>query len=348
MDGRTGRPVPLFGRHDNGGDLVETAFLVQGLLAARQYFAADKELYARITKLWETVEWDWYRGGPANDHLHWHWSPDFGLSDHPLVGWNETMIAYLLAIASPTHPVPASLYHTGWAGQTEESVEYRRGWGETQDGDHYVNGKTYFGIRLDVGVGTGGPLFFTHYSLLGFDPRGIRDRYTNYFENSRAQTEINRAWCIENPRHFTGYGKGVWGLTASDDPWGYLAHAPDRNHDNGTITPTAALSAFPYTPEESMEAFRQFYRELGSRLWGVYGFRDAFNLQENWFARIYLALDQAPIVAMIENYRSALLWKVFMANPEIRPALDKIGFQPDPPRASIGPLELKQRMVIAR
>jgi hypothetical protein len=348
MDGRTGRPVLLFGRHDNGGDLVETAFLVQGLLAARQYFVADKELYARITKLWETVEWDWYRGSPQHDHLVWHWSPDFGFSDHALVGWNETMIAYLLAIASPTHPVPASLYHSGWAGQSEERMAYRRGWGETQDGDHYVNGKTYFGIRLDVGVGTGGPLFFTHYSLLGFDPRGIRDRYTNYFENSRALSAINRAYCIDNPRHFAGYGKSVWGLTASDDPWGYLAHAPDRNHDNGTITPTAALSAFPYTPEESMEAFRQFYRELGSRLWGVYGFRDAFNLQENWFARLYLALDQAPIVAMIENHRSGLLWKVFMANPEIRPALGRIGFQPDPPRASADPIELKQRMRIAR
>lgn len=329
LDGRTGHPVLLFGRRDNGGDLVETAFLMQGLLAARQYFRDDADLYRRITRLWETVEWDWYRGNPAGDYLQWHWSPDFGFSGHPLVGWNETMIAYLLAIASPTHPVPESLYHSGWAGQSDKLVADRRAWGNTRDGDHYVNGHSYYGVRLEVGVGAGGPLFFTHYSFMGFDPRDIRDRYVNYFDNNRALALINRAYCVENPGQYAGYGKSIWGLTASDDPWGYSAHDPHPKHDNGTIAPTAALSSFPYTPEASMEALHQFYREMGEQLWGVFGPRDAFNLQEGWVSRQYLALDQAPIAAMIENYRSGLLWKLFMANPEIRPALQRIGFQPD-------------------
>ncbi|GAB4363086.1 MAG: hypothetical protein Kow0042_00700 [Calditrichia bacterium] len=327
LDDRSGKVVPLFGKYDNGGDLVETAFLMQGLLVARQYFKENPQIFRRITNLWESVEWDWYRRTPNSDFLYWHWSPDFGWHiDHPLVGWNETMIVYLLAIASPTHGVPPQLYHTGWAGTSPRAVQYRQNWGKTTAGDHYVNQNSYFGISLDVGVGSGGPLFFTHYSFMGFDPRHKRDAYANYFENNRKLALINRAYCIENPKGFPGYGENCWGLTASLDHKGYLAHDPTPRNDNGTITPTGALSSFPYTPEESMSALKYFYRSLGAQIWGIYGFRDAFNLTENWVAEIFMGLNQAPIVVMIENYRSGLIWELFMSNPEISPALDAIGF----------------------
>ena len=330
MSGRTGHVIPLFGRYDDGGDLVETAFLTQGLLAARQYFKADQALYGRITALWEGVEWSWYRKTSDGAFLIWHWSPDYAWKlEHPLIGWNETMIAYLLAIASPTHGVPGEMYYSGWASQAQRAVDYRRGWGQTSHGDHYVNGHSYYGIQLPVGVATGGPLFFTHYSFLGFDPRGKRDRYTDYFENNRRIARINRAYCIANPRRHAGYGPAAWGLTASDGPWGYEAHEPAPHVDTGTLTPTGGLASFPYTPDASLAALKHFYRNLGDRLLGVYGFRDAINLDEHWVSPIFMGLNQAPIVVMIENYRTGLIWKLFMANPEIGAALDKIGFVPD-------------------
>jgi hypothetical protein len=334
MGGRTGKVVPVFGQYDNGGDLVETAFMIQGLLAARRFFdgddEAEKQIRSRITDLWETVEWDWYRQSPDSDFLYWHWSPDHGWHiGHPLIGWNETLIAYLLAIASPTHPVPASMYYTGWASQSETARRYRQHWGKTTHGNRYQNGNTYYGITLPVGVGTGGPLFFTHYSFLGFDPRHKRDRFADYFENNRALSLINHAYCVENPGQYKGYGENFWGLTASHDHTGYLAHEPSPRADNGTITPTAALSAFPYTPEASMAALKHFYYDLGDTMWGIYGFRDAYNPTVNYVSNIYMGLNQAPIVVMIENYRSGLLWNLFMANPEIPAMLKRIGFVSD-------------------
>jgi exo beta-1,2-glucooligosaccharide sophorohydrolase (non-reducing end) len=330
LDGGTGKVLPVFGPHDDGGDLVETAFLMQGLLAARQYFSGSSDLERRlvqiITVLWEGVEWDWYRRDPGGEFLYWHWSPDDGWRiNHKLIGFNETLIDYVLAIASPTHAVPPSLYYSGWASQSDEAASYRRAWGGTSDGERYANGNTYNGVRLNVGVGRGGPLFFTHYSYLGLDPQAMRDRYCNHFENNRAIARINYAYVESNPGGFAGYGGGAWGLTASDGPWGYRAHEPRTGVDDGTITPTGALASFPYTPKESMAALRYFYGELGHRLWDIYGFRDAYNLTQDWVAPIYMGLNQAPIVVMIENYRSGLLWKLFMANPEIRSAVEQIG-----------------------
>jgi hypothetical protein len=332
MDGHTGESLPVFDMFDNAGDLVETAFLMEGLLAARQYFhgttANEASLYQRISRLWETVEWDWYRRSPQSDALYWHWSPDWAWHiNHRLTGFNETMIVYLLAIASPTHAVPAELYYSGWAGQAKAAIDYRRG-GATSAaaGDHYVNGQSYYGIRLDVGIGSGGPLFFAHYSYMGFDPRGLRDRFADYFENNREMARINLAYCKANPKHFKGYGENCWGLTASDGPKGYLAHAPDAQDDDGTMTPTGALASFPYTPEASMAAFKHLYRDLGDRAWGIYGPIDAFNESADWVSPIYMGLNQAPISVMIENYRTRLIWKLFMSNAEIKPMLDGIGF----------------------
>jgi hypothetical protein len=329
MDGSTGKTMPVFGMLDNGGDLVETSFLMQGLLAARQYFHGPNEkeqaLYRRISNLWESVEWDWYRESPESNFLYWHWSAEWGWQiHHPLIGFNEVMITYLLAMASPTHAVPADLYYSGWAGQSQTALNYR-GWAGTPDGDHYGNGHTYYGIKLDVGIGTGGPLFFTHYSYFAFDPHSLHDRYTSsYFENNRNIARINRAYSIANPKHFEGYGPNAWGLTASDGPAGYVPHAPDNASDQGTLTPTGALASFPYTPEASMAAFKHYYRDLGFQLWDIYGPRDAFNPGQNWISPIYMGLNQAPITVMIENYRTGLVWKNFMSNPEIGQMLEKL------------------------
>lgn len=332
MDGATGRTMPVFGMFDDGGDLVETAFLMEGLLTARQYVSQhgdSPDLAARITQLWQTVEWDWYTQQAGADALIWHWSPEWSWRiDHRLTGFNETMAAYLLAMASPTHGIPASDYYAGWASQSASAAQYRIAWSGTSDGDRYGNGKTYEGIELNVGVGSGGPLFFTQYSFMGPDPHAIRDRFTDYFDNNRAIALINYRYCEQNPGHFKGYGGGAWGLTASLDPYGYSAHAPNAGADNGTIAPTAALGSFPYTPRESMAALKYFYRTLGDRLWGIYGPTDAFNLSQNWFSPMYLGLDQAPIVVMIENERTGLIWKTFMSNPEIGPMLERIGPRP--------------------
>jgi hypothetical protein len=334
MDGSTGRTLPVFDMFDDGGDLVETAFLIEGLLAARQYFKGpsqrEGDLYARIVHLWETVEWDWYRHLPESNALYWHWSPDWTWSiNHRLTGFNEVMITYLLAVASPTHGVPGELYYSGWADQKEAGAAYRRGWSGSGDGERYTNGHNYYGIKLDVGVGSGGPLFFTHYSYMGFDPRGLRDRFTDYFENNRNIAKINLAYCIRNPGRFKGYGADFWGLTASDGPDGYLPHEPRTGVDDGTMTLTGALSSFPYTPAASMAMLKHIYRDLGDRVWGVYGPRDAINLTRDWISPIYMGLNQAPITVMVENYRTGLIWKLFMSNPEIKPMLQKIGFKPE-------------------
>lgn len=330
MDGNTGKTMPVFGTFDNGGDLVETSFLMQGLLSARQYFHGSNEkehaLYSRITKLWEGVEWDWYRQTASSDFLYWHWSPQWIWQiHHPLIGFNEVMITYLLAMSSPTHGVPVDMYYSGWAGQSQTAIEYRGGWSGSVDGAHYGNGHTYYGIKLDVGVGTGGPLFFTHYSYIGFDPHSLRDRFTSsYFDNNRSIALINRAYSIANPKHFKGYGPDAWGLTASDGPDGYVPHAPDDNDDKGTLTPTGALASFPYTPEASMAAFKHYYRDLGAELWDIYGPRDAYNPTSHWISPIYMGLNQAPITVMIENHRTGLVWKQFMSNPEIGEMLKKL------------------------
>jgi len=322
--------LPVFGMFDNGGDLVETSFLMEGLLSARQYFRGDSEaerdLYRRITQLWETVEWDWYRGSEPGNFIYWHWSPEWGwIIHHPLIGFNEVMITYLLSMASPTHSIPADMYYSGWAGQSQRAIDYRQGWSGNTNGNHYGNGHTYYGIKLDVGVGSGGPLFFTHYSFFGFDPHSLHDRFTSsYFENNRNIALINRAYCIADPKKFSGYGADAWGLTASDGPDGYVAHAPDEANDRGTLTPTGALASFPYTPDASMAALKHYYRDLGAQLWDIYGPRDAYNPDQNWISPISMGLNQAPIAVMIENSRTGLVWKNFMANPEIGEMLQRL------------------------
>lgn len=312
MNGSTGEVIP-FSANDNGGDLVETSFLMQGLLSFRQYLdaniASEKILIDRINALWHTVEWDWYTRGGQNV-LYWHWSPDKEWAmNHPIRGYNEALITYFLAAASPTHPVAAAAYHEGWAGNGA-----------------IVNGKSYYGITLPVGYDYGGALFFAHYSFLGLDPRNLEDRYARYWTQNVSHASIHQAYSVANPQNFVGYSEENWGLTASDNHQGYSAHSP--TNDLGVIAPTAALSSFPYTPEASMKALRFLYYTIGDRLWGPYGFYDAFNLTHGWTADSYLAIDQGPIIVMIENYRTALLWDLFMSAPEVQVAKDKLGFSP--------------------
>jgi hypothetical protein len=310
LNGATGRTIP-FSRKDDGGDLVETSYLIAGLLCARQYFTGpgrEAELRSRINRLWREVEWNWHVRDGANV-LFWHWSPNNGWSmNHEIRGWNECLVTYLLAASSPTYPVPARIYHWGWA-----------------NGRDFTNGRTYYdSFTLPLGPNFGGPLFFAQYSFLGLDPRGLSDTYANYWDQNVAHTLINRAYCVANPKGHRGYGPSCWGLTASDNFQGYSAHSP--TNDLGVITPTAALSSFPYTPDESLAALNHFYRVLGDRLWGEYGFKDAFSEDRDWFASSYLAIDQGPIIVMIENHLSGLMWDLFMSCPEIKSGLAALGF----------------------
>ena len=319
MNGQDAHPVLFFGPDDNGGDLVETSFLMQGLLCARQFFdrdtAQEKSIRDRITHLWEAVEWDWYKQTPDSHYLYWHWSPDKEWKiNHRLIGWNESMITYLLAIASPKHPISSNMYYSGFASQEKLAQEYRG----NSDGKMYSNGDSYYGLKLDVGGFSGGPIFFTHYNFMGLDPHGLRDKYTDYFQNSKAIAEINLRYCEANPQHHRGYGEDAWGLTASDGPWAYNPDEPRAEGDKGKITPTGAVASIPYLPEQATAAIKNYYRNHGDFLWGEYGFRDAFSLDDHWVNDLYMGLNQGPMVVMIENHRSGLPWKLFGSNPEIK------------------------------
>lgn len=306
MNGETGKVIP-FGEKDDGGDLVETSFLMAGLLAARQWLIPTRpDLAARIDRLWRGVEWSHHVR--ADGALLWHWSPNHGFAmNHAITGWNECLITHVLAAASPTHPVPVSTYHQSWA-----------------KGRDFLNGRNYGGVTLPLGPDYGGPLFFAHYSFMGLDPRGLSDIYADYFAQNTAHALINRAHCITNPGNFEGYGAASWGLTASDTFDGYNAHSP--TNDTGVITPTGALASLPYVPKEAMEALRGFLTAMNGQLFGPRGFTDAFSPGRDWIASSHLAIDQGPIVVMIENHRSALLWTLFMSCQEVLTGLAKLGF----------------------
>jgi hypothetical protein len=312
MNGETGATIP-FSRQDDGADIVESSYMFEGLLAARQYFtqdnATERAIRSQITRLWKAADWNFFTK-EGEEVLYWHWSPNNGWAmNHPIRGYNECLITYVLAAASPTHPIAPSVYHRGWASSSV-----------------FTNNREYYGIKLPLGndKGMGGPLFFEQYTYMGLDPRGLKDRYADYEEQTRNHTLINRAYCLANPKSYKGYGEQCWGLTASDGDTGYSAHSP--GNDKGVISPTAALSSMPYTPEYSLQVMRYFYEELGDHLWGEYGFKDAFNLTKGWYASSYLAIDQGPIVVMIENYRTGLLWKLFMSDPDVQAGLRRLGF----------------------
>jgi len=333
IDGHSGATIPFMPR-DDGGDLVETAFLCMGLLCVRQYFdrgeTVEAQLRERISALCERVEWDWYgqggqegQGGQgaradpgAQPGLYWHWSPTCGWAlNHRIRGWNECLITYVLAAGAARHAIDPALYHQGFAS-----------------GPEFRNGGRYYGIELPLGPPFGGPLFFAHYSFCGLDPRGLSDRYADYWLQNVHHVQINQRHCMLNPNRFAGYGENCWGLTASDDPGGYVAHSPTV--DNGTLSPTAALSSFPYAPAECLGALRYFLAAHGDALWRRFGFVDAFCPARSWYADSFLAIDQGPIIVMLENHRSALPWRLVMSAPEVQRGLQRLGFR------SAAPVEL--------
>ena len=309
--------VKPFGKKDNGGDLVETSYMMQALLCVRQFFKDGNEeeikLAARVNQLWKEVEFDWYRNG--KNVLYWHWSPEYGWQmNFPVHGYNECLIMYVLAASSPSHGVPAEVFHEGWAqnGKIKSTTEKS---GHQLQLNHQGNSPN------------GGPLFWTHYSYLGLDPRGLKDQYADYLKENINQTLINYQWCVDNPKKFKGYGTDSWGLTSSYSIRGYSGHAPSMEEDLGVIAPTAALSSFPYTPVQSLAAMKNWYKNKKDKIWGEYGFYDAFSETDNWYLPHYLAIDQGPIIVMMENYRSGLLWNLFMSCPEIKQGLKKLGFE---------------------
>lgn len=315
LDGKTGKVKP-FSTKDDGADLVESAFLIQGLLTVREYFKngseEEKKLAQRIDALWREMDWNFHTQGGQNV-LYWHWSPNFGWEmNFPLEGYNEALIVYVLAAASPNHATNPEAYHQGWA----------------RNGRIKANGKSPFGFPLQLkhngAEEYGGPLFWAHYSYLSLNPNGLKDQYADYWEENRNQTLINRAWCINNSGNFKGYGEDLWGLTASYSINFYNAHRP--GNDTGVISPTAAVSSIVYTPEESLAVIRNLYENYSEKVFGPYGFYDALSPQHDFFPQKYLAIDQGPMVSMIENYRSALGWNLFMNAPEVQIGLNRLGF----------------------
>jgi hypothetical protein len=312
MNGTTGKTVP-FDRLDDGADIVETSYLLMGFLCAKEYFTGnnlpEKYLRKRIDQMWGAADWNWHTKG-ENKRMYWHWSPrnDFDMN-FPVWGWDECLITYILSAASPYHSISRTVYDSTWTGSA--------GW---------RNGKTYYGYKLPLGNSDkGGPLFFEQYTFMGINPTHLTDDLgINYKEQVTNHTLINRAYCIENPQHYKGYGENCWGLTAGDSYKGYVAHCPEV--DRAVIQPTAALSSMPYTPEFSMQVLKHFYYDLGNKIWGPYGFADGFSEEHNWYAKSHLAIDQGPIVVMIENYRSGLIWNLFMKIPDVQNGLTKLGF----------------------
>lgn len=308
LNGTTGVVIP-FSTKDDGADLVETSYLMAGLLTARQYFngadAAETNLRSDINSIWNAVEWNWFRQGSQNV-LYWHWSPNYAWQmNHKIEGWNECLITYILAASSTTFGIPQVVYKEGFARN-----------GAMQ------NGNTYYGYQLPLGYSNGGPLFFAHYSFLGISPTGLSDPYANYQTQTNNHTKINYEYCKANPKGYFGYSNLCWGLTASDVPGGYNANEP--NNDMGVISPTAAISSMPYTPAESMNALKFFYYKLGDKIWKQYGFVDAFSLKDLWYADSFLAIDQGPEILMIENYRSGLIWNLLASCPEIKNGMKNV------------------------
>ena len=308
------RTVHHFSRYDDGGDLVETAFLAQGLLTLRQYTRlSHPNISIKANRLLNGIEWDWYTKD-GSENLYWHWSKNWGWRmNHRIKGFDETLITYVLAASSPTHSISKEVYENCY-----------------KNSDYYYNGKSYYGIDLPLGMEYGGPLFFTHYSWLGLDPRGLSDGYANYFDRNRAHALIHYNYAIENPKKHKGLGPDLWGFTSSDDMLvGYSSHHPGTDAENGTVSPTAPISSIVYTPEESMRVIKHLYFDLGKEVFGPMGFYDSYNPSlpsGQRTVRSYLAIDQGPIAVMIENYRSGLLWELFMSAPEIRNGLNKLGF----------------------
>lgn len=310
MNGSTGKAI-AFSPKDDGADLVETAYLAEGLICAREYFngnnISEQSLRNDINIILDRIEWSWFRRNNQNT-LYWHWSPNYDWQmNMPIKGWNECLIAYVMAGSSKNYAIPKEVYANGWTA-----------------GNEFLNGKNYYGYNLPLGPAGGGPLFFEHYSFLGINPMGLSDAHANYETQVKNHTLINYSYCLTQKNFPYAYSDSIWGLTASDIPNGYDACSP--TNDRGVIAPTAAIASMPYAPEKSMAALSFYYYTLGDKLFKEYGFVDAFSIKDSWVADSFLAIDQGPIIVMIENYRSGLIWNLFMQAPEVQSSLKMLGF----------------------
>jgi len=311
INGETGEVIP-FSKYDDGADIVETAYLIQGVLFAREYFSQtnsnETEIRELSDKLWKDVEWNWFVKEEGKvPAMIWHWSPNYGWKKNLyILGYNECQIVYVLALASPTHPIETKSYWQGW-----ESADY-------------AADTNQFGIHVELGgcSDIGPPLFWTQFSYLGLDPRKIFFHGKSYFDHFRDFCLVQVRYAQAKSSVYKGYGP-LWGITASAGPDGYKAFAPGLQ-DSGTLAPTASLSSMPYVPEESISCLMEMYQKYGDQLWGPFGFYDAFNFTRGWVSKTYLCIDQGPIAPMIENYRTGFCWKVFMKTPEIQPVVKLI------------------------
>lgn len=322
LNGKTGKKI-AFSTKDDGGDLVETSLMCMGLICVREYFkegtAEEKALAAKCDELWRGVEFSWYTKEGSESVLYWHWSPNYKWAINlKLQGYNESLLAYVLGASSPTHPIRAGVYDSGWA----------------QQGAIKSTAQMYtipIVLNHSNAYNSVGPLFFSQYSFLGLNPTGLTDAYADYEALTTNHAKIYVEYSIQNPKRWKGYGANCWGLTAgysrkADGTMDYLDHQIAQNKDRGVINPTAALSCFPYTPKESMQFLRFIYGTWGKGLVGAAGPYDAFSPHYMWVAPRYLAIDQGTIAPMVENYRTGLLWDLFMNAPEIQAGLKKLKF----------------------
>jgi hypothetical protein len=309
LDGRTGEPFD-FGDGADVMDTVETSFLIQGLLIAREYFngpGSEGQFREEANRIWEAVDWSFFTDSQGKG-IFWHWSPTRGFLGLKVKGYNEALATYVLAAGSPTHPMDPKAFAFWYQGPN-----YRR--------------RTLYGYTIEGAPPGGGPLFTAHYSFIGLDPGRIADRHVpgGYFVRNVKQTLSNREYCLAHAPKANQYSEGFWGLTASQrEGGGYKVSSPLE--DQGVVAPTAALSSMPYTPHYSMEALHFLSTRLRGMAWSWYGPRDAVSLKDGWASPHYLAIDQLPMVSMTENYRTGLLWRLFMGAPEIRKGLSSLGF----------------------
>jgi hypothetical protein len=309
---------------------IDTGLLIAGVLSCQTYFdgpnQTEMEIRSLADKLYKDVEWDWAMNENGTMSMGWH--PERGFIKSSWRGYNEGMILYIMGLASPTHPIDAKAWSI---------------WTSTYQWDSYL-GQEHVNF---------GPLFGHQYSHLYIDFRGIKDDFMaakgiDYFENSRRATIANRKYCIANPGGWKGYGENVWGLTACDGPgnehnanpnvsfMGYSARGAAQwyTQDDGTIAPTAAGGSIPFAPDLCITALKTMKATYGDKVYGKYGFIDAFNLSIpnkdgsiGWFDKDYIGIDQGPIIIQTENYRTGFVWELMKKNPYIVDGLKKAGFK---------------------
>lgn len=347
-NGDTGETI-RFGPKDDGGDIVETAYVAVGLIAVKNYFSDETDnrqtqIREIADRLWREIEWTWYQNG--EDVLWWHWSPNYGWDLAMRIqgrkgSYSETMIAYVIAGCSPTYPISKDVYVKGWT-----------------DNGNFVNPRNFYGYEITQNIDWGGQAFWTQYSFLGVNPKGLKDQYGDYWKELSNCVNIHVEYAKDNPKGFRNYNENCWGITASADPYvGYCGHWPRHQYlDNGTISPTGAIGNYPYAPEAALKALKYFYQERGAELWGQYGFLGGLNdnmdrvddflpwyesnpdfgnityydieINDNtWIENDYIGIDQGPMVIMIENHRTGLLWDIVSKDEDVQNGLQSLGFE---------------------